>query len=131
MPHLVPRAPNAGHDRLTLDLDEAQILVGFPEDHFSYHHRLLMVSLGGGKWVVCTPTWDVHLHDLSDEDVDPLTRNSQFPRAGRPYFVFSVPSAASLMKNERQVAEETAAFANSQLSAEAKAKAKAKAKVQE
>lgn len=96
MPVLVRAAPGANHDALTLDVVEQQILIGFPLDHFPYHQRLLLIQIGPGRWIVCTPTWDVHAHDLTEEDVMPLGRNVGFPAAGRPFFAFGAPTEEQL-----------------------------------
>ena len=96
MPVIVRAAPGAHSDEETLDIPEPQILLGFPEDHFEFHVRILLIMISAGRWMVCTLTWDVQVQDLSDEDVTPLERASRFPRRGRPFFAFSPPSEANL-----------------------------------
>ena len=51
----------------TLDLDERQVLVDFPEDaNYMWHHRLLLVSLGGSVWICSTPDLAIQRIDLSN-----------------------------------------------------------------
>ena len=89
MPPRIVRAPphgSAGH--LTLDIRWRQILIGYPGDVFAYHHRILLVRISGSRWIVATPTGDVHEEDFEGCDVVPLGRNAQFPLDGRPFFCF-------------------------------------------
>ena len=78
---------------LTLNIPERQLSVEFPEDHFPQHHRVLVVSLGQARWIVCTPTWSVEVMDFDGENITPLTRNARFPAHLKPMFVFAVAEA--------------------------------------
>jgi hypothetical protein len=96
MPVIVHAPPGAGHATLALDIPERQVLQAYEDDHFGFHHRLLVTHLGGARWLVCTPTWDVQQVDFADEDIVPLGRAGPFPLAGRPFFAFSPPTEAQL-----------------------------------
>ena len=66
----------------TLDVVERQVLVDYPADpNFEWHHRLLLCSLGGGKWIVSTPTQSIQQLDLAGHRIIILSRNSVFPAA--------------------------------------------------
>ena len=74
----------------TLDVQFSQVLVDYVNDaNFLYHHRVLLVSLGGSRWVCATPTLSLQPIDLSDHQVIVLRRNAAFPVARRnDSFVF-------------------------------------------
>ena len=64
----------------TLDVEERQVLVDFPADpNFTWHHRVLLVALGEGKWIGCTPTLSVQRIDLAGHRIVILPRNGNFP----------------------------------------------------
>ena len=84
--------PNAA--RLTFDISEPQVLESFPHDHFQEHHRVLLLNLGEGRWILATPTLDVYLQNMTTSSIRPLRRGHVFPPDGRPFFVFSDLSAA-------------------------------------
>ena len=66
----------------TLDVEHSQVLVDFEEDpNYMWHHRLLLVSLGGSVWVCATPDLAIQRIDLSDHRVIVLQRNAAFPAA--------------------------------------------------
>ena len=67
----------------TLDVEFSQVLVDFPEDQngFVWHHRLLLVSLGGSRWICSTPTQSIQVLDLGDHRVIVLPRAGPFPAA--------------------------------------------------
>ena len=67
----------------TLDVEYVQVLVDFPLDAngFFWHHRLLVVPLGGSVWIGCTPDESIQRIDLSGHRVIVLRRNSPFPAA--------------------------------------------------
>ena len=89
-PKSVPDAPAADHDWLTPDLAEAMWTEDFPADLFPTHGRIGFVRLGGGRWIVGTPTLDIYADDLNGCGINPLARRSQYPLAGRPTFGFDV-----------------------------------------
>jgi hypothetical protein len=88
MPTVVQAPPGLNHGHRTLDFADRQLLQGYPDDMFAYHARLLLVPLGGTRWVIATPTLDVYQEDFLDEDIVPLSRNGLFPEAYRPIFAF-------------------------------------------
>ena len=49
----------------SLDIGYKQVLVHFPGDPFPWHHRVLLERGEAGKWVCCTPDYDVQLIDLT------------------------------------------------------------------
>ena len=73
-----------------LDIAQSQVLVDFPDDaNFEWHHRVLLVSLGGSRWICLTSTLSVQLIDLSNHRVIVLRRASAFPAArANDSFVF-------------------------------------------
>ena len=82
----------------SLDVREKQILVRYDDDaHFTLHHRLLLVELGNGKWVVCTPDKDIEVCDLTNHRVLPLRKNEAFPRrAWNDMYIFDALGAGQL-----------------------------------
>ena len=73
-----------------LDITQPQVMVDFPDDaNFEWHHRVLLISLGGFRWICSTPTLSVQLVDLSNHRVIVLRRASAFPPArAHDSFVF-------------------------------------------
>ena len=72
----------------TLDCDERQVLVDYPNDpNLQWHHRLLLVPLGGGRWICSTPDLAIQPINLNDHRVIILQRNAAFPadRAAQTY----------------------------------------------
>ena len=66
----------------TLDVEQSQVLVDYPDDaNYTWHHRLLLVSLGGSVWICVTPDLAVQRIDLSNHRVVVLQRNAAFPAA--------------------------------------------------
>ena len=65
----------------TLDVPERQVLIDFFADvnGFHWHHRLLLVSLGDGKWICCTPDQSVQRVNLADHRIVILGRNADYP----------------------------------------------------
>ena len=69
----------------TLDTEFHQVLFDFFADPngLFWHHRLLVVPLGGSLWVGVTPDESVQRVDLADHRVIFLARNAAFPAARR------------------------------------------------
>jgi hypothetical protein len=95
---LVVSLPAAGvnQDWRTPDVAVRQVLHGFPADRLPYHHRLLLLHLGDARWVVATPSGDIHPEDFAGEDVVPLQRGQEIPGGCRPAFVFAPFSEAEM-----------------------------------
>lgn len=74
----------------SLDVEHAQVLIDFFDDpEFSWHHRLLVVDCGGGRWIAVTPDHEVEVLVLNDHRVLPVGRAGRFPqRALRDMYVF-------------------------------------------
>ena len=66
---------------LTLDVQEPQILVSYPNDNdgFFHHHRLLLVKLGPGRWIASSPDHELECLDLTGHRYRVLSRRSAFP----------------------------------------------------
>ena len=107
MPVLVRAAPHASAATRSLDIEEKQILIYFPEDQFRYHHRLLLYHLGDGRWVVLTPTGDLQVDDFARQHFMSLGRDSTMPVEERPYFCFS-PLSDEALARYRQAARDRA-----------------------
>jgi len=73
----------------TLDVAESQVLIDFHNDAngFYWHHRVLLLSLGGPVWIIATPDKSIQRADLSDHRILVLGRNAAFPqdRIGQTY----------------------------------------------
>ena len=65
----------------TLDVPERQVLMDIFNDvnGFHWHHRLLLVALGDGKWICCTPDQSVQRINLGDHRIVILGRNAAYP----------------------------------------------------
>jgi hypothetical protein len=84
MPTVVLATPGLHHGHRTLD---RHLLLGYPDEIFAYHARLLLVPLGRTRWVIASPALNVDQEDFLDEDIVPLSRQGLFPEASRPVFV--------------------------------------------
>ena len=54
---------------LTLDIIERQVLEFFDDPAFPAHHRILLLPMGGSRWIVATPTMDIYMVDLDGNQV--------------------------------------------------------------
>ncbi|CAJ1457386.1 unnamed protein product [Effrenium voratum] len=89
----------------SLDVSDPQIIVHFPQDAggFYWHHRLLLVKVGGGLWIGLTPDGDLQRVDLRTTEYIALDRRAQFPRAQAPYvYAFDDLSRAELESFRRR-----------------------------
>ena len=78
----------------TFDVEQHQVLIDFPLDpNFTWHHRLLLVPIGGSIWAWATPDESVQRGDLSLHRVIVLRRNAPFP-AGRLAQTYAFDEAA-------------------------------------
>ena len=64
---------------MSLDVGDQQILVHYPNNAHPWHHRVLLVDLGGAKWIWSTPDRAVQVGDLSAVTFKTVGRNSDFP----------------------------------------------------
>eukprot|EP00959_Pyramimonas_sp_CCMP1952_P445002 9318267-Pyramimonas_sp.AAC.1 len=63
-----------------LDIKERQILVRYDDDQgFTWHHRVLLVRISSGRWVVLTPTGDLQILDTATVRFEPLARGRPVP----------------------------------------------------
>ena len=61
------------------DVVEQQLLIYFDDPGHCWHHRILLVHLGGGRCLACSADFDVEILDVGDYAVIPLTRGALFP----------------------------------------------------
>ena len=78
----------------SLDISEPQVALEFADDPVRYHHRLLLVPLGGGRHIAVSPDWDLDTVDLNVQRVTNLNRNAPFPaRIADQIYTFDPVSA--------------------------------------
>ena len=80
-----------------------QVLVDYFDDaNFSWHHRLLVVELSPGRWIVVTPDGDIEVLDLASHRVLPLIPGGSFPaRAVGDAYVFGAISNEDIERYQR------------------------------
>ena len=62
---------------------------------YKWHHRVLLMRVEGGKWIVVTPTGDIEVTNLAEaEDLVTLSRNAGFPPHCANYFGFGLAADA-------------------------------------
>ena len=61
-----------------LDVPEQQVAVAYPGDAF-WHLRILIVPLGGSRYVATSSDWEVEVIDLADYVTIPLVRAATVP----------------------------------------------------
>jgi hypothetical protein len=72
------------------------VAIEFADDpNFSWHHRILLTKLDGGRWIVLTPDGDVEVEDLTAHRCIPLVRGKAVPArvAGDIYLLAAVSDA--------------------------------------
>eukprot|EP00971_Amphidinium_carterae_P127716 2530224-Amphidinium_carterae.1 len=62
-----------------LDILEKQVAIDFFQDQYHWHHRVLLLPAGQGKWIVCTPDHEVQFQDLTEHRVIALPRGAVVP----------------------------------------------------
>ena len=69
-----------------LDIPEKQALINFDDDAngLRWHHRILLIKGGDGRWIVATPTWSIQIADLSRHQIRVLRRNAPVDREYLP-----------------------------------------------
>jgi hypothetical protein len=83
----------------SLDIDEPQVLVLYPDERpgYQWHHRVLMLRLENSSWVVWTPDNDLYVDDLSYYQFVSVVRNSPFPNDVALYaYIFQQPPGSFL-----------------------------------
>ena len=66
--------------RLTLDIEQKQVLVFFDDPNYNWHHRVLVCPLKvEGNWVALSPDLECEAIDLRGLRVIPLRRRAVFP----------------------------------------------------
>eukprot|EP00959_Pyramimonas_sp_CCMP1952_P375206 7858193-Pyramimonas_sp.AAC.1 len=73
-----------------LDIKERQVLVRYENDpNFTWHHRILLVRISAGRWVVLTPTHDLQILDTATVRFEPLAKGRPVPdRCRQDCFLF-------------------------------------------
>ena len=61
------------------DVGFDEVRVNFPDDAIPWCRWLLVLALGGGHLVCCTPYLDIELTDLVSYAVLPLQQRARFP----------------------------------------------------
>ena len=84
---------------------ENQILLNHPDDtDYPWHHRMLLVDLGSGRWIWATPVYPVQVGDLVGSRVRALQRGSAVPRLDGAIYAFdAIPEQASTDSDQRCV----------------------------
>ncbi|CAK0833505.1 unnamed protein product [Prorocentrum cordatum] len=94
--------------RLTLDLEEPQVMIDFPDDAagLRWHHRLRLIQTPSlGVWIASTPDYSVLRLDLNVHRVIALARNGPFPAAQwNESYIFDSPIPAADLARIRQQA---------------------------
>ena len=64
----------------TLDVEQKQLLVHYEDDEdYAWHHRLLLIPLGGASLIWATPDLEIERADVDQFRVAVLARASAFP----------------------------------------------------
>ena len=77
--------------RVSLDIEDTQVLVHYESDRVPYHHRILVRRLEGSRWIWITPDYDVQVVDVSSVDLYSMGRAERFPDDCRPAYSFARP----------------------------------------
>jgi len=87
---------------MSLDIPERQVLVPYWEEDLPWHHRVLLVHVGNGKWIWATPDFAVQVGDVTGfTNIYVLERNGAFPQRAvdRELYAFDNPiDEADLMR---------------------------------
>jgi uncharacterized membrane protein YgcG len=76
---------------MSLDVEEKQVLVYYAVDPVPWHHRLLMVHIGEGRWIIATPDFDVQVINLAKFTVKALGRDAPIPQECGERYMFDSP----------------------------------------
>ena len=77
-----------GDDGHTLGIAEQQILVEVADADYDFHHEVLLVKLGVGRFVTANGRGLVQVRDLATCTVIPLEKEVEFPDEDRPFLIF-------------------------------------------
>ena len=96
----------------TLDTALRQVMIDFFDDElFHWHHRLLLVQLGGASWIAASPDLEIETLDLTRHRVLPVGRASPFPaRCVGNMYIFDPLPAAELDELVQQALQLAAAY---------------------
>ena len=87
--------------RVSLDIEEKQVLVYYENDAIDWHHRILVRRLDGTKWIWITPDYDVQVVDVAEVDMKPLGRSERYPDECRPVYTFPLPLDEAALASAR------------------------------
>jgi hypothetical protein len=90
----------------SLDVSDIQVIVEFPDDEggMFWHHRLAMLRVSPGRWVMLTPDYDLEIVDLNTQSHRVVGRNTPFPRAQAAYVYAFDPISSSEIKRQKKLA---------------------------
>ena len=96
----------------TLDTALRQVMIDFFDDElFNWHHRLLLVQLGGASWIAASPDLEIETLDLTRHRALPVGRASPFPaRCVGNMYIFDPLPAAELDELVQQALQLAAAY---------------------
>ena len=97
---------------LTLDIPDPQVIISFPddEDGFTWHHRIFLKKISGGRWVTLTPDLEIQRHDFERMEHIPLDRAAPFPTAQAAFVYAHDPISTSALAAFKRRAALTAAI---------------------
>ncbi len=64
---------------MSLDIDEPQVLVQYPDDDLEWHHRVLLRRLRDATWIMLTPDLNIEVADLGEHTLLPPVRAAPLP----------------------------------------------------
>ena len=90
---------------MCLEVGVPQIIVNYPDNWLPWHHRLLLLDLGGGKGIGATPDCSVQVGDLSTLSDKIVVCNADFqPTTGNIYGLDPLTDQDTLqLKSETQL----------------------------
>jgi hypothetical protein len=90
-----------------LDIADLQVLLFFPNDEngVCWHHRLLLVKVGPGRWLAATPDLEIEFVDLNKKRYQVLERSTDFPVDKRPFSYGFDPLPAGELNRLRRLAK--------------------------
>ena len=92
----MPRTVTTATYMKTLDIPEAQVLIGMTDADEEYLHHILLGRIREAVWITVDPQLKVVVEDLSNEEVVPLGRDVEFPMPSRPYLALDDLSEAQM-----------------------------------
>ncbi|CAK0796343.1 unnamed protein product [Prorocentrum cordatum] len=94
----------------TLDIREAQVLVHYPDEDLSWHHRVLLHRVEGALWLGLTPDHEIARVDLGTLWHHVLDRSSAFPAQFAPLVYAFDPIDGQTLRDAKRQAQRRAAL---------------------